>query len=63
MGKCQWKCGVCVIDFLNQCGATEWDFFGCALIQVSTGHYTLLQPHLIRGRFNTCKPLKVSEKY
>jgi hypothetical protein len=38
-----------VIDFLNQCGATEWNFFGCLLTPVSTGHHTLLQPHLIHG--------------
>jgi hypothetical protein len=61
IGECQGKCGVCVIDFLNQCGATEWDFFGCALIQVSTGHYRHPHIDLIQDQFKTCKPLKVSE--
>jgi len=52
-----------VIDFLNQCGATEWDFFGCTLTPVSTGHYRHPHIDLIHGPINQCKPLKVSEKY
>lgn len=61
MGKCQGKSRVCVIDFLNLCGGIEWDFFGCALIPVSTR--SSMPPHidLIHGRSKTCKPLKVSE--
>ena len=61
MGKCQGKSGACVDVFLNQCGVCEWNFFGCALIPVSTGHHTPPHIDLIHGRSKTCKPLKVSE--
>ena len=63
IGECQGKSGACVIDFLNLCGGTEWDFFGCALTQASTRSSRHPHNNLIQDQSKTWKALKVSEKY